>query len=79
MKPTWKDATLAAIMRFCKHKHSQYFTNQELERWELDTIRQEVKSTGCTPRNTMDRILQELVANGKIERVEPGLYKLIKD
>ncbi len=73
----WRPAVLAAIHRLVAQAGNPIFTRQELIENELDEIIRQTQSIGRTPASTMDRIHQELVREGKIERVVDGVYRFL--
>ncbi len=73
----WRPAVLAAIHRLVAQAGNPIFTRQELIENELDEIIRQTQSIGRTPTSTMDRVHQELVREGKIERVVDGIYRLL--
>ncbi len=74
---TWRPAVLDAIHRFVGQTGNAVFTRQQLIENELDEIVRQTCSVGKTPASTMDRVHQELVLEGKIERVGDGVYRLL--
>ncbi len=73
----WRPAVLAAIHRLMAQTGNPFFTRQQLIENELDEIVRQTCSVGKTPTSTMDRVHQELVLEGKIERVGDGVYRLL--
>ncbi len=71
----WRSAVLDAIYRVVGQTGSAVFTRQHLIENHLDEMVHQTLSTGVTPASTMDRVLQELVLEGKIERVVDGVYR----
>ena len=76
MKSTWLDSVRTAIKRICSAKNSKVFTRQELIRFNLAGIENEVKTHGKTPAQTLSAVLQELRDLGEIDFIGRGKYKL---
>ncbi len=74
LRTLWRPAVLDAIHCFVAQTGNPVFTRKQLIKRELDKIVHQTQSIGKTPVSTMDRVLQELVLEGKIERVVDGVY-----
>ncbi len=73
----WRPAVLSAIHRLVSQTGNAVFTRQQLIENELDEIIRHTQSIGKTPASTMDRVHQELVREGKIERVVDGVFRFL--
>jgi len=74
----WKKAVRDAIIRLTSRQGSPLFTRQDLLKFELDHVVEQVGSRGSTPQQTLSRELQELAEAGFIKfSDEKGSYQLI--
>jgi len=78
MQREWRDAVREAVRRVSDRNGSNFFTRQELITTELDQIFQETASEGCTPDQTLSRVLQDLRDLGEIEFLGRGKYRKLQ-
>jgi hypothetical protein len=75
----WRDSVASAVARVVRRSGRRTFSRAELIDHELDRIVEETRSSGHTPHQTLSRVLQELRADGQIEFLEPGEYRVLVD
>ena len=74
MKPTWREAMLAALHRYTTRHRTAKIDRKSFLELELPIIIRTVESTGKTPAQTASRILQELRDEGHLFFSIAGVY-----
>jgi hypothetical protein len=76
---SWRDSVAAAVTRVIRRSGRRTFSRRELIEDELARIVEVTRSGGCTPHQTLSRVLQELRDDGQIEFLDPGEYRAVAD
>lgn len=75
---SWRDAVLDAIVRVASRRKTDVVNRRDIVAGELDRVVEETQSVGATPWQTLSRILQELRAEGLVEFLGQGRYRLVR-
>ena len=74
---TWHQSVEKAIQRLTARTGHRVFTRQDLIETELPQIISETAPGSGTPEQTLNRVLQEMRTQGKLDSEAPDIYRLL--